>query len=411
MKRMIAIVLVGAALMVVTFASVPRGVQYQGTLAHPDGTPMDTTVAMLFELFADSTGGAAVWSESHSAVTVTDGLFSIRLGWITEFSDNVLQLPQLWICVTVGNNSEMQPRVKVVSTFFALRAGEVDTIKAENIAQILQLFQSLPDADGDGHTKISTGGDDCNDLDPTIYSGAPEVCNYIDDDCDAQIDEGFTPGTWYQDLDADGWGNCDISVVSCNQPQGYVLQCGDCNDNDVDYHPGAPAVCGFDYDCNGQIGELGAQGCVQRWSDIDGDGWGGYTLACVCPCCPVWPYSATQPGDCNDYNANINPGMPEICDMVDNNCNGQIDDGAGPTWYQDADGDGFGNPNISTVACIAPAGYVIDNQDCDDTNPNVHPGANEECNGLDDDCDGGIDNGGVLCPAGLYCVDGECIEP
>jgi hypothetical protein len=63
------------------------------------------------------------------------------------------------------------------------------------------------------------------------------------------------------------------------------------------------------------------------------------------------------------------------------------------TYYADDDGDGYGDPDDSIVACSAPAGYVSDKTDCDDANAAVNPGANEVCNGIDDDCDGQIDEG------------------
>src|SRR5207249_7850546 len=80
-------------------------------------------------------------------------------------------------------------------------------------------------------------------------------------------------------------------------------------------------------------------------------------------------------------------------DGVDNNCDGQVDEGVKSTFYQDSDKDGFGNPKAPTQACSAPAGYIVDNTDCDDTKASVHPGATETCNGIDDNCNGTIDEG------------------
>lgn len=76
---------------------------------------------------------------------------------------------------------------------------------------------------------------------------------------------------------------------------------------------------------------------------------------------------------------------------MDDNCNGQSDEGVTSTFYQDADGDGFGNPNSSTQACSAPTGFVTNSTDCNDTNGAVHPGATEVCDGQDNNCNGQSD--------------------
>ncbi|MBI2040857.1 MAG: RecX family transcriptional regulator [DPANN group archaeon] len=99
----------------------------------------------------------------------------------------------------------------------------------------------------------------------------------------------------------------------------------------------------------------------------------------------------SSPVDCNDYNADANPAQAEACDNVDNNCNGQKDEGVTQLLYTDADGDSFGDPATGRQQCPGDK-LVTNNQDCDDTNNAVFPGAAEACDGLDNNCDSFKDN-------------------
>lgn len=100
-----------------------------------------------------------------------------------------------------------------------------------------------------------------------------------------------------------------------------------------------------------------------------------------------------EEGDCDDQDAAINPAAVEICDGLDNNCDGQIDEGAVTTFYADEDGDGFGNPSASKEACEQPNGYVANGIDCNDGDADMYPGNIESCDSIDNDCDSEVDEG------------------
>jgi hypothetical protein len=97
--------------------------------------------------------------------------------------------------------------------------------------------------------------------------------------------------------------------------------------------------------------------------------------------------------DCNDTDDDIYPGATEQCNSVDDDCDTEIDEGC-VTYFEDADGDGYGNPAVSVISPAPPPGYVANAADCDDNNAHIHPGAAERCNNLrDDDCDGTVNEG------------------
>ena len=100
-------------------------------------------------------------------------------------------------------------------------------------------------------------------------------------------------------------------------------------------------------------------------------------------------YNADE--DCDDANSTVNPSAEEICDGVDNNCDGAVDEGVTSTFYADTDADGFGNAESTAEACEVPAGYVATGTDCNDTTDEAYPGAAEQCDDIDNDCDGEVD--------------------
>lgn len=239
------------------------------------------------------------------------------------------------------------------------------------------------------------------------FAGCTDMtaCNF---NPEAEIDDAscFYETTWYQDLDMDGLGDIDVAIINCEQPDGFV----DNSDDEDDQCGGEIDACGI---CDGP-------GLITWYEDADGDGLGntvssieacdqpnGYVLndddeddTCagtfdICGVCEgpgelTWYQDADGDGLGNPIAAQVACDQPE--GYVDNDdddndeCLGELDicgvcNGSGPiTWYQDADNDGLGNPEVTQWLCDQPAGYVANSEDDDDT-----------CEGTIDEC--GICNG------------------
>ncbi len=288
-----------------------------------------------------------------------------------------------------------------------------------------QIDEGLPvvayysDVDGDGVGAVKTGegckspptgsvtqSGDCNDQDATIRPGQAETCNGIDDDCDGTRDNGLPFQDFYVDADGDGFGaSTSTPMNSCQTAvMGRVSNPGDCNDANPTIKPGAVELCNkTDDNCDGQMDNGIA--FVNYYPDIDGDGFGDSSAQSESSCSPM-PGKVDNSSDCNDAIATVKPGAPETCNGADDDCDTQTDEGLTfISYYADGDGDGFGAAgSTAQSSCMPVPGKVTNANDCNDTSAMVKPTATESCNGVDDDCAGGIDNGLTFVS---YFTDGD----
>ena len=284
-------------------------------------------------------------------------------------------------------------------------------------------FYSDADADGFGDAAVtlqacelpegaSENGEDCDDAEVSINPDAEELCDLVDNNCDGTVDEdsAIDASTWYSDSDSDGYGDASTALVSCAQPSGMIADGTDCEDTEAAINTGADELCDLvDNNCDGTVDESTAIDASTWYTDTDSDGYGdasSSSQACTQP-----TGSVSDSSDCDDTAAAVNPGATEICDSIDNNCDGAVDEDSASdalTWYADVDSDGYGDASSSSQACTQPSGSVADATDCDDGDSSSNPGATEVCDGNDNDCEGTDDNG--LLGTGASCPADDCLE-
>ena len=208
-----------------------------------------------------------------------------------------------------------------------------------NYLLVLDADGSVPERNESNNTSLYIHQDiffGCSDSNayPGNYHASTniEVCYYCNDgikngtesgvDCGGAFCPPCCNNIYYLDNDGDGFGNDTQSTIACTAPSGYVSNGIDCNDNNANIYPGNVESCdGIDNDCNTLIDEC----CTTYYIDNDEDGYGGNTT--IQSCYQLFNY-VTNNNDCDDNNANINPGASEICDSLDNNCTGGVDEGS-----------------------------------------------------------------------------------
>ena len=251
------------------------------------------------------------------------------------------------------------------------------------------------DDDTDG---FSESDGDCDDDNPNAFPNNNEEIDGIDNDCDSYIDEG-------SDFDDDGDCYCELTpCYGSIEPSCTSLAEGDCDDSDTTFSPNSVDFCdGFDTNCNGEIDENPYDGTIY-YLDSDEDGYGDLSNP-LASCAEVIGY-VLNANDCNDSEPLAWTGNTETCDYIDNDCNGQTDEGLLLTFYADNDSDGYGTPNGTTMDCSAPEGYVSNADDCNDAEPLAWTGADEYCDGVDNNCNTVTDEPNALDCINHY-VDGD----
>jgi hypothetical protein len=205
---------------------------------------------------------------------------------------------------------------------------------------------------------------------------------------------GCSGKTFYLDGDSDGIGRTDFSMLGCANapPMAYVETMGDCDDYRKTTYPGAKELCNMlDDNCDGRIDEDAVP--VELWPDADGDGYYDErtektgTPKVGCAGLKGW---AAEPGDCQPSNKAVNPAATEVCNNLDDDCDGDVDERVRPTC-----GEGW---------CRR------ESPGCDATYCRPGEPVKEKCNFLDDDCDGQVDEDPDICPQGQTCAAGTCVD-
>ena len=357
-----------------------------------DGSSSGSAYTVLGSCPTPATWYADADSDGYGDASATTTACSMPTGYVADATDCDDTEPLAWpsaseVCDGVDNDCD----------------GTVDNDDA------VDATTWYADVDGDGYggyayrvtaCTVPSGyvdnSNDCDDTEALAWRGAAEVCDGADNDCDGTVDndDATDATTWYADADADGYGDVGTTTTACSMPSGFVANATDCDDTEALAWRGAAEVCdGADNDCDGTVDNNDAVDATTWYADKDTDGYGDASVATTA--CSMPTGYVADANDCDDTEALAWRGAAEVCDGADNDCDGTVDNDDATdatTWYADSDTDGYGDASANTTACSMPSGYVANATDCDDTEALAWTGASEVCDGVDNDCDGTVDN-------------------
>jgi hypothetical protein len=309
-----------------------------------------------FKFRPSASAGSPIW---HLRSSIDNFATDIDFG--TGVNVNNAYLDDTVFLVNHNNLDQVTFRFYITEMLGTTTTWRMDDVSLfGNIISVTpQLYYA--DGDGDGYG---------NPLVDSLACSVPQNFVLDNSDCD-DANNLINPLTvWYFDNDGDQIGDSTQTFIGCSSPVGYVLDAGDCDDN------------------NTQV-----TGPVTYYADVDSDGFGS-DLSAQQLCQNPGAGYVTVGGDCDDANPLINPNATEVCDGIDNDCDGVADDGlVFAMYFVDADGDGFGDEATGVESCSQPQNTITTGGDCDDTNDQIYPGATEVCDGVDNDCDGSFDEG------------------
>lgn len=368
------VLLIGLLAPAFSAAAVPRTINYQGYMKDSGGTPLNGTASIKFSLYSSSSGGSELWTETHSSVAVSNGLYSVILGSVDPVV-NPLSLPfdvPYYLGISAGLDPEMTPRQALTSTPFAIRAAVSDSVPSgmvttDKIAAGAVTPEKLANVCPQGDFLVKTpSGWGCFS---TSCIPSTEVCDGRDNDCNGQIDEGF-PNLGQPCVV--GSGTCQSTGIFRCTLNGLATEC-----SATAKTPGVEICNGLDDDCDTQIdnGLAGAL-CPKQAGVCAGSRQ-------ICMGIAGWM-------TCSDsVYKTFNPVFETVemsCDGLDNDCDGSVDNSlpAHPCASQ------IGVCAGSIAACGGAAGWL----GCGAAQYGSNYQALETvCDGLDNDCDGVPDEG------------------